>query len=48
MIVAYLRQLQLLVHSRGDAQVERLLLHPVSSEEARIRGRLRFFDKSLL
>lgn len=48
MIAVYLRQLQLLVHSRGDAQIERLVLQPVSSEEARVRGRLRFTDGSLL
>ncbi len=43
MIAVYLRQLQLLVHSHGDTQIERLVLQPVSSEEARVRGRLRYY-----
>ena len=48
MIRAYLRQLQLCIHARADVQIEQLRLRPVSSEEARVRGRLRFTDGSLL
>jgi len=48
MIRRYLSRIHGLIHSRTDARIEMLSLRPISSEEGRLRGRLRFSDDSLL
>ena len=48
MIRRYLSRVHSLIRSRTEARVEMLSLRPISSEEGRLRGRLRFSDDSLL
>lgn len=48
MIRRYLSRIHGLIYSRTDAWIEMLSLRPISPEEGRLRGRLRFSDGSLL